>query len=49
MVKRLNIKECMKMTLLFIGFILGVILGIITMVSVQATVGRISNDDEDSS
>lgn len=37
------------MTLLFIGFILGIILGIITMVSVQAAVIRISDDDEDSS
>ena len=39
----------MKIILFLIGFILGVILGIITMLSVQAAVGRISDDDEDSS
>lgn len=37
----------MKMTLLFIGFILGGGFGIITMVSVQAAIGKIPDDEDD--
>ncbi len=39
----------MKIILFLVGFILGATFGIITMVSVQATVGRISDEDDDSS
>ena len=39
----------MKIILFLIGFILGGGFGVITMMFVQIAVGRISNDDEDSS